>query len=395
MRIPAFLRSRRTLAIVAPLVVLGLLATGIYARIASGGEEETPELSADISVSAAQSFGTGLAIPVEGIPAVRDTLIIAVHAAGQAEAARRTVLHPQVEGQVLRIAVGENAVVTRGQPLVQIDPADYRLALTEAEAELREAQARFDEMTIFDDRIADAETRQQRARIARARSGLDRAEVALERARQQLARTVVRAPFAGRVANLRAVEGQYVRQADELLSVIALDPIRLEVQVLESEIGFLSAGGSARVSFAAFPDRPVSGRIAAINPLVERGTRTATVIVTVPNPEGRILPGMYARVALDARSFPDRLLVPRAAVLERDRRTMLFVYEGDESAGRAKWRYVTTGLANDALVEILEDADTESVRPGEIVLTGGHYTLVHDAQVRVVDDAGAAGGRPN
>jgi membrane fusion protein, multidrug efflux system len=87
--------------------------------------------------------------------------------------------------------------------------------------------------------------------------------------------------------------------------------------------------------------------------------------------------------------------VPRAAVLERDRRTMLFVYEGDESAGRAKWRYVTTGLANDALVEILEDADTESVRPGEIVLTGGHYTLVHDAQVRVVDDAGAAGGRPN
>jgi RND family efflux transporter MFP subunit len=395
MRIPAFLRSRRTLAIVAPLVVLGLLATGIYARIASGGEEETPELSADISVSAAQSFGTGLAIPVEGVPAVRDTLIIAVHAAGQAEAARRTVLHPQVEGQVLRIAVGENAVVTRGQPLVQIDPADYRLALTEAEAELREAQARFDEMTIFDDRIADAETRQQRARIARARSGLDRAEVALERARQQLARTVVRAPFAGRVANLRAVEGQYVRQADELLSVIALDPIRLEVQVLESEIGFLSAGGSARVSFAAFPDRPVSGRIAAINPLVERGTRTATVIVTVPNPEGRILPGMYARVALDARSFPDRLLVPRAAVLERDRRTMLFVYEGDESAGRAKWRYVTTGLANDALVEILEDADTESVRPGEIVLTGGHYTLVHDAQVRVVDDAGAAGGRPN
>jgi membrane fusion protein, multidrug efflux system len=395
MRIPALLHSRRALAIAAPLVVLALLATGIYARIASGGDAESPATSTDGVVSAAQSFGTGLAIPVEGAAAVRDTLVIAVTAAGQAEAARRTVLHPQVEGQVLRIAVGENAVVTQGQPLLQIDPADYRLAVTEAEAELREAQARFEEMTLFDDRIADAGIRSQRERIARARSGLDRAEVAVQRAQQQLARTVVRAPFSGRVANIRAVTGQYVRQADELLSVLAIDPIRLEVQVLESEIGLLSPGGAARVSFAAFPDRPVTGRIAAINPVVERGTRTATVIVNVPNPEGRILPGMYARVALDARRFPDRVLVPRAAVLERDRRTMLFVYEGDASAGRAKWRYVTTGLANDLLVEILEDADTETVRPGEIVLTGGHYTLVHDAQVRVVDDAGAAGGRPD
>jgi RND family efflux transporter MFP subunit len=395
MRIPPILRSRRTLAVAAAALVLVLLATGIYARIASDDEAEAPDRAAVGGVSAEQGFSTGLAIPVEGSEAVRDTLVIAVSAAGQAEAARRTMLHPQVEGQVLRIAVRENAAVTRGQPLLQIDPADYRLAVTEAEAELRQAQARFEEMTLFDDRIADEETRRQRRRIARSRSGLESAEVALERARQQLARTVVRAPFAGRVANLRVVEGQYVRQADELLSVVAIDPIRLEVQVLEGEVGFLTPGGAARVAFAAFPDRPVTGRITAINPLVERGTRTATVIVDVPNPEGRILPGMYARVALDARRFPDRVLVPRAAVLERDRRTMLFVYEGDERAGRAKWRYVTTGLANDRYVEIVEDADTESVRPGEIVLTGGHYTLVHDAQVRVVDDAGAAGGRPN
>jgi membrane fusion protein, multidrug efflux system len=393
MRIPAPPRSRRILPVVA-LLIVGLLATVVHSRVATGGDADQPVIPVDSAISGTRSFRTEMAIPVEGMPAVRDTLVITVSAAGQAEAARRIALHPRVEGQVVRIAVVENAVVAEGQPLLWIDPADYRLAVKEAEAELREAQARFEEMTLLDDRIADAGVRSHRERIARARSGLERAEVSVQRAHRQLTRTVVRAPFSGRVANVRVVTGQHVRQTDELLWVVALDPIRLEVQVLESEVGFLTAGGAVRASFTALPDRPVSGRITAINPLVERGNRTATVIVDIPNPDGHILPGMYARVALDARRFPDRVLVPRAAVLERDRRTMLFVFEGDEITGRAKWRYVTTGLANDRLVEILEDDGSETVRPGEIVLTGGHSTLVHDARVRVMGDTAAAGGRP-
>ncbi|HEX8430482.1 MAG TPA: hypothetical protein VF625_04310, partial [Longimicrobium sp.] len=85
------------------------------------------------------------------------------------------------------------------------------------------------------------------------------------------------------------------------------------------------------------------------------------------------------------------VLVPRSALLERDRRSMLFVFED----GVAKWRYVTTGLQNDAMIEIVPSADTDSVAPGETVLTDGHYTLIHDARVRLVDDVKAAGGRPD
>jgi len=104
---------------------------------------------------------------------------------------------------------------------------------------------------------------------------------------------------------------------------------------------------------------------------------------------------MYARVSIEAREFPDRLMVPRAAILERDRRNMLFVYEpGEQNQGLAKWRYVTTGLMNDSLVEILANPETDMVEPGEIVLTDGHYTLIHDARVRLVESVRAEGGRP-
>jgi membrane fusion protein (multidrug efflux system) len=168
------------------------------------------------------------------------------------------------------------------------------------------------------------------------------------------------------------------------------------VQVLESEIAHLTLGRTADVSFAAFPDERFTGRIQTINPIVESGTRTARVTVLVPNPQGRILPGMYARVSLEARRYADRVLVPRSSVLERDRRSMLFVYEPGSADGLAKWRYVTTGMQNDSFVEILsQGVDTDSVRPGETVLTEGHYTLIHDARVRLVDDAKSEGGRPD
>lgn len=393
------IRSRRTFGILAALVALLALSTAIYARIRSSGEAAGGETAGRGSgdapeTSASGTFSTDVAIPVQGTQATRGTLVVAVSAAGQAEAWKKTVVSAQVGGRIVGIPVRESDAVSAGQALVSLDPAQYALSVQEAQANVRDAQAKYQEFTLFDDRIQDASTRDERARVARAKSGLDGADVRLRRAQLDLQRTRLGAPFTGRVADLKVVPGQWVREGDELMTVVSLDPIRVQVQVLESEVGFLAPGRTARVSFAAFPTETFTGRIETINPVVESGTRTARVTVLVPNPQGRILPGMYARVSLDARRFENRVLVPRSAILERDRRTMLFVYDGDGSGGLAKWRYVTTGLQNESLVEIVPGTGTDSVAPGETVLSDGHYTLIHDARVRLVDDVKKAGGRP-
>jgi RND family efflux transporter MFP subunit len=332
---------------------------------------------------------------VEGTEAVLDTLILAVKANGRAAPARTTTILAQVPGRVSRVPVSESDRVGAGRLLVAIDPTEYQLAVDDAEAQVRRAEAEYRSITLFDERIEDASVREERARVARARSGLDQAEVALRRARLDLARTTVASPFAGRVADVQVVPGEFVRAGDPLLTVSDLDPIRVEAQVLETEVGYLQRDGLAEVTFAAWPDEPFRGTIRTINPLVEGETRVVRVTVEVPNPGGRILPGMFAEVSLDARRFPDRVLIPREAVVERDRRSVVFVYEGDQSSGLAKWRYVTPGLENDTWVEILDDPETDGVQPGDVVLTGGHYTLIHDARVRLVSDAEQAGGRPD
>ena len=198
-------------------------------------------------------------------------------------------------------------------------------------------------------------------------------------------RVRLRAPFSGRVANLKVVASQRIGAGAEVMTLIDIDPIKVEVQVLESQVGFLARGRKAQITFAAFPEEEFNGQIETINPLVDQATRMARVTVTIPNPRGRILPGMYARVKLDATRLAGRILVPRTAILQRGRDLVMVYRPEGEDHGVAEWRYVTIGQGNDDVVEILDHPDTKMVAPGEIVLVNGHYTIAHDAAVKLVN----------
>jgi RND family efflux transporter MFP subunit len=392
---------RKLLGFGALFMVIAVLAAGVYFRLrgddaeAGDGGVATAEGDAP-DVSATDAFDTSMPIAVEGVPVVKDTLIMAVTASGQAVAVRQTTLHAQVEGQVLSVGVRENATVGQSTPLVSIDTKQYELDLADAQARLRRAENQFRELTLFDRSIADPAVRASREQNARVKADIDGAEIAVKRAELNLDRANVRAPFPGRVANLKVVPGQYVRTGDELLTVIDIDPVKVEVEVLEADVGNLAVGRNAEITFAAISDRRFTGRIETINPILD-SNRRARVTVIVPNPDGRILPGMYATARLDARRFPDRILVPREAVVERDRRQLVFLFEGEGTTGTAMWQYVSTGLDNGTYVEIIENPDDPATRllePGEIVLVEGHTTLTHAAPVRLVSDAAAEGGRP-
>lgn len=391
--------STRTLSIATVVIVITVAGGGIYLRLKpadeGGGEAQAAETEGGgTTTSATQQFATDVPQPVSGSEAVNDTLWVQVTAAGQAEAVREATLTAQVEGQILGVAVRENSGVAAGRSLIRIDTTQYALELAGARAELESADAEYQKSILFDQEIEDPEVRAQRARISRAQSGLTGAEVSVRQAEINLDRTNVKAPFGGRIADLQVVAGQWVASGAELLTLVALDPIKVEVQVLEAELGLLAEGRRARISFAAFPGEEFEGRIETINPRVDPENRTGRVTVLLENRDGRIKPGMYAQVIIDAQAFPDRVLIPRRALLERDGRLVVFVYNEDGRNGRAEWRYVTIGRENETLVE-LTHGDEGFVEPGEMVLTDGHHYLAHDATVRLVDDPSAEGGRPS
>lgn len=401
--------SRRTLSVTTVLVLVAVLGAGIWWRLRPEPTDDetaaqTTTEDSPISVEGSSTqFSTDIPQAVGGVQVVRDTLWISVTAEARAVANREVVLNSQTEGVIRSLPVMESQTVSEGELLLQVDTVELALALDQARADLVNAQAEFRAQTLFDS-INDPEVRAQREQVIRARTGLNNAEIAVRRAQLELERARVEAPFGGRVADLQVFESQYVTSGTELMRIVDVDPIKVEVDVLERELGMLAAGRRARVRFTAFPGEVFTGRIQSINPLVDPELSKGRVTVVLSNPGGRIKPGMHATARLDAESYPDRILVPRESVLKRGEgleRDIVWIFLPDEGGnedpsetGRADWRYVTLGEENETHIEIVPTEENPGVQPGEWVLTESHHYLAHDTRIQLVDNPALVGGRP-
>ncbi|MEX0893025.1 MAG: efflux RND transporter periplasmic adaptor subunit [Gemmatimonadota bacterium] len=374
------------------LLILAVGGFGIYNRIkgedaadATANAEEGSDAPLP-SVSANSLFDDALPVDVQGVPVVFDTLVRTVDATGLAAPWRESVVAAQVSGRILQVGVREGQRVGANTPLVVIDSTDYVMDLREREAALARAQTQYMAQLIGSQNY-DPETRAAAEQAARNSVGLPGAEIAIQRARLNLARTRVLPAFAGTVADLQVVEGQHASAGTPIATIQQTDPMKVQAAVLESAISEIHPGRMAEVTFVAFPGEVFAARIESINPVVSQAN-TARVTLSVRNPDGRIVSGMNANVRLPASRIPDVVMIPREAVVERDieRRTLVFLFEGEGDIGRAKWQYVTLHRRNNTHYEIIDDPNDPRDRllePGEIVLVSGHKNLEHDAKVRL------------
>lgn len=374
-----------------------------WSQFADSGDGDATSAADSVRRQAAEVAGDAesgpAAIPVEGAPVRRDTFVLWVTARGETSARQAATVSTRLQGQVEAVPAAEGQSVERGEVLVRLDTTEVRLDLEEARANLEEARAQFRSMTLTDGELTTDSLRRQRREQARVRSGLASARVELERQRSRLEATRIRAPIDGQVASVSVSPGDRVTSGDSLLSVVDLSRARVDVRVLESELPAVEVGRQAEARIAAYPGRTFLGRVVSVNPVVDAGKNTARVTVSLENPRARIVPGMHASVRIAGRLHEGRTFVPQEAIVERDRREVVFVFAPSDSgsaAGRARWRYVSTGLENDRFVEIVPGEETETLEPGEVVLTEGHTTLAHDARVRLRNadslDAGQGGG---
>lgn len=403
--------------LLASTVALAVIGGGIWVYLYGlpdlGGSEEAAAATEAEAAPADSGAADGLAappavpVPVETAIARRGDLVMKITATGTAEAARQVVVAAAESGFIDRLEVEEGDVVEQGQLLLALDDAELQLNLQRARERLVSTLANYAQNQLFvgeeatggqaeaasqvlaglvspetlraliDDPTFDSffqsisreEVIAARDQLMATRADYAAAELAIERA-------TVEAPFGGQIADMKVVQGQRVSAAAELFTLVDASPIRVRVEVLESEAGLVRRGREARVRFAAYPTETFTGRIETISPLVDPERKTLQVIVNLPNPNLRLKPGMFAQIALDTEIFQDRLLVPASAVLLRDDRPMLFVVRD----GRSEWVYIQKGLENAETVEVLE-----GVEPGDEVIVSGHYSLAHDAAVRVIE----------
>lgn len=390
-------------------LVLGLilLAVGAFAWYSA------PTTAAPGSAESADAVSGGwddAPVRIQVTHVRRKDLSLRKEATGYLAAVRRVEIKAEAGGRVIRRGVEEGMRVQKEHLLLQLDDRDRQLELEEAEAEWLKARAlyvvryeseptdsvrelsapavpageleqMFEEGLISKQELLDRRRGQERepllageyrGAVRAASSGLAQAEQRLERSRLALERTRILAPFSGRVADIQVEAGQQIDAGESLLTLLEDHRLEVDVEVLEADIVQLRPGAPARVRVPALDGAIFEGTIATINPSVDPERGTGRVTVTLPNPRGRLLPGLFAYVDLETGRLANRLLVPVEAVLERQERELVFrVHEG-----RALWTYISTGERSGKWIEV-----TEGLNDGDLVAVGNHFALAHEAPV--------------
>jgi membrane fusion protein (multidrug efflux system) len=194
----------------------------------------------------------------------------------------------------------------------------------------------------------------------------------------------VTAPFSGVIGQVAIEAGEVVGPGSPVARLVQLDPIHVTVSVSDRDIGALRIGQRASVTTDAVAT-VFEGEVVAVDPAADLRTRTFMAEVAVPNPDGVLLPGMIAGVALSAELAGEGTVVPQDWIVTRLDGVGVFIVED----GVARWRAVQTG-------DVLHDqvSVTSGLDVGDLIVTTGHRTLA-DGDELIVSREGTCctGGR--
>ena len=205
------------------------------------------------------------------------------------------------------------------------------------------------------------------------------AQLAAERA--LLARKHVRAPFAGRLGIRQISLGDYLKAGDPVVSLQSVDPIHLDFSLPERVQGQVAVGMRVEAELDAWPGQRFSGAIAAIEPEIDAGTRNFRLRAEFANADGRLMPGAFARVRVQAGAAHEVLAVPMTAVRHEPFGDSVFVLNATDGGLVVRQRFVDTGVAQGDLIAI-----ERGLEAGETIAAAGLLKLRNEALVVVNND---------
>lgn len=402
-----------------------------------------------VAVSAGARRDKGIEVRFEGVG--RKDLVAAVTASGKIQPKRKVDVSADITGRIVKLGVREGDYVQEGQFLIQIDATIYeanlqraRAAVSSAEAAAVQARANRDQARRSYERARDLQKQNPnlisaeqlevaqttfdvaQAQATAAQHQVDQARAAMQEATDQLSKTHLTAPMAGRVTRLAveegevAVPGTFSRETGLLLTISDLSVIQVEVQVDETDVVRLALGDSVEVSIDAFPDTTFVGRVSKISDSAIRGATASlagqsdqavdyAVEITLDNPPDDVRPDLSATARIVTDTRDQTLAIPIIALTVREHSAIPTEAEPADTAARdtkkketegvfvvkdgvATFRPVRVGIAGDEYFEVIEgvvEADT---------IVAGPYQAIRDlrdgSRVRAAKQASdTAGGK--
>lgn len=342
-----------------------------YIPVFAGGDDGAADSAQQIRISADKVQKLGVRTEL----ATERTLARVIRALGRVEIdeSRINAVAPRFEGWVERLHVNVTGQpVIKGQALFDVwspelasAQREYAIARQSAEAmKNAEAPARESMSALAD------------ASLARLKNwDIPATELqALSRNGQTRRALTLRSPVSGIVIEKKALQGMRFSPGDTLYQIADLSSVWVIADLNEQDIARIQTGQKARIMVNAYPGKEFIGRVSFISPTLNPETRTVPVRVELANPGGRLKPGLFAAMTLEAPQAAPALTVPSSAVIDSGTRQIVLVQLGE---GRFEPRTVKLGARSDAYVEVLD-----GIRSGEAVVVAANFLIDAESNLK-------------
>ena len=268
---------------------------------------------------------------VSTVTATTQTWQPAVEAVGSLRAVNGAALSLEVGGVVDQIGFQSGEDVQAGQVLLRLRADDDTAKLAALEASASLAQVNYDR----DMRQLHAQAVSQSV-VDTDNFNLKNARAQAEEQRAELAKKTLRAPFAGHLG-IRAVDlGQYLNPGTAVVTLEALDPLFVDFSVPQQALNRVEVGQAVTAKVDTFPGQSFQGKIIAVSPSVDTDSRNVQMRASLPNPDHRLLPGMFATIDIAAGAPQQWITLPQTAITYNPYGSTVYLVEHAGDAGPAQ-----------------------------------------------------------
>ena len=294
---------------------------------------------------------------------------------GKLAAIEKAGLYFQNSGTIDAVNVRNGQTVQTGAELARLQNDEFRFNMKKAEVALEKATIdRLDALLSMGYKSLEADIPTDHLKIANIRSGYNQAKIQHEEAIYQLENAILKAPFAGKVEGATQKAWEKADISKPFCTLINDRRFTISFPLLETEVHEVTAGQKITVTPVADMET-ATGVITEINPRIDENG-LAWVKAEVANPGG-YMEGMNVKVSIK-KAIPNRLVVPKQAVVLRQNREVLFRYTG----GTAYWTYVEVLNENESQYAVMA-AEGATLEPGDTVIISNNLNLAHESEVEI------------
>ncbi len=295
---------------------------------------------------------------------------------GKLAAIQKAGLYFEDQGIIASIPVKNGQAVPQGVVLATLQDNDFRFAFEKAKVALESAEIeKTDDLLSMGYKDAgEKDIPQEHLHIANIRSGYNQAKLEFSEAQRTLENAILKAPFSGKVEGIQQKPFEKTDASEPFCTLINDARFTIDFPLLETEVGEVQVGQPVTVAPIAGA-KTTTGAITEINPRIDENG-LVWIKAEVSNPGG-YLEGMNVKVSIK-KSIPDRLVVPKQAVVLRQNREVLFRYTN----GTAYWTYVNVTDENEHQYSV-EAAEGATLEPGDTVIVSNNLNLAHESEVEI------------